>query len=181
MKLKEILGHLTFAFFFTCMVLAMQEIDNENAFVRQFKIRLTNCLKQNWHSDINESPRCDSYKEFKTFLNVERYLSIDMPFYVRKAFARFRSSSHKLSIEIGRHHNINRADRLCLFCLNQFNIVTIEDYYHAFFICPKFNTQREKYLTPWYRQGDSRTVFQTQARDKTATYQETMYVCKRNP
>ena len=84
---------------------------------------------------------------------------MDMPFYLRKAFARFRSSSHKLSIEIGRHHNINRADRLCLFCLNQFNIVTIEDEYHAFFICPKFNTQREKYLTPWHRQGDSKPEF----------------------
>ena len=92
-----------------------QEIGNENAFVRQFKIRLTDFIKQNWHSDINESPRCDSYKEFKTLLNVERYLSMDMPFYLRKAFARFRSSSHKLSIEIGRHHNINRADRLCPF------------------------------------------------------------------
>ena len=131
----------------------------ENAFVLQFKIRLTDCMKQNWHSDINESSRCDSYKEFKTLLNVERYLSMDMPFYKRKAFARFRSSSHKLSIEIGRHHNINRADRLCLFCLNQFNIVTIEYKYHTFFICPKFNTQREKYLTPWYRHGDSRPEF----------------------
>ena len=136
-----------------------QEIGNENAFVSQFKIRLTDCMKQNWHSEINESPRCDSYKEFKTLLNVERYLSMDMPFYLRKAFARFRSSSHKLSIENGRHHNNNRVDRICNFCLNQSNIVTIEDEYHAFFICPKFNTQRENYLTSWYRQGDSRPEF----------------------
>ena len=136
-----------------------QEIGNENIFVSQFKVRLTDCMKQNWHSDINESPRCDSNKEFKTLLNVERYLSMDMQFYLRKAFARFRTSSHKLSIEIGRHHNINRADRICIFCFNQNNTITIEDEYHAFFICPKFNAQRETYLIPWYRQGDSRPEF----------------------
>ena len=136
-----------------------QEIGNENIFVSQFKVRLTDCMKQNWHSDINESPRCDSYKEFKTLLNVERYLSMDMQFYLRKAFARFRTSSHKLSIEIGRHHNINRADRICIFCFNQHNTITIEDEYHAFFICPKFDALRETYLIPWYRQGDSRPEF----------------------
>ena len=42
-----------------------------NVFIEQFKLRLTDCMKQTWHSDINESPRCDSYKEFKTLLNVE--------------------------------------------------------------------------------------------------------------
>ena len=57
---------------------------------------------------------------------------MDMPFYLRKALARFCSSSHKLSIEIGHHHFINRADRIRIFCLNQFNIVTIEDEFHAF-------------------------------------------------
>ena len=92
-----------------------QEIGNEKIFVSQFKVRLTDCMKQNWHSDINESSRCDSYKEFKTLPSVERYLSMDMRFYLRKAFARFRTSSHKLSIEIGRHHNITRADQICIF------------------------------------------------------------------
>ena len=90
-------------------------------------------MKQTWHSDINESPRCDSYKEFKTLLNVERYLTLHMPFYLRKSFARFRSSRHKLSIEIGRHHNINRADRNCIYCLNQSNTIIIEDEFYAFF------------------------------------------------
>ena len=84
---------------------------------------------------------------------------MDMQFYLRKAFARFRTSSHKLSIEIGRHHNINRADRICNFCFNQHNTITIEDEYHAFFICPKFDALRETYLIPWYRQGDSRPEF----------------------
>ena len=84
---------------------------------------------------------------------------MDMQFYLRKAFARFRTSSHKLSIEIDRHYNINRADRICIFCFNQNNTITIEDEYNAFFICPKFDAQRETYLIPWYRQGGRRPEF----------------------
>ena len=163
MKLEGIRGHQTSADFFYVhgfgYAWIAQEIGNEDAFVCQFKLRLTDCMKQNWHSDINESSRCDSYKEFKTLLNVERYLSLDIPFYLRKAFARFRTSSHKQSIEIGPHHNINRADRVCTFCLNQSNTIIVEDEFHAFFICPKYIVQPENYLAPWYRQGDSRPEF----------------------
>ena len=82
-----------------------------------------------------------------------------MPFYLRKAFAKFRSSGHKLSIEISRQHNINRADRICSYSLNKSNIMIIEDEFHAFFICPKFEVLRENYLSTWYRQGDSRPEF----------------------
>ena len=45
---------------------------------------------------ITVSSRCDTYKEFKALLNVEKYLCIDIPFFLRKAFARFRCSSHKI-------------------------------------------------------------------------------------
>ena len=79
-------------------------------------------MKQNWHSDINESSRCDSYKEFKTLLNVERYLSMDMQFYLRKAFARFRTSSHKLSIEIGRHIILAELIEFAFFVLTNLTL-----------------------------------------------------------
>ena len=116
-------------------------------------------LRQNWHSDINESSRCDSYKEFKSLLTVERYLNLGMPFYLRKAFARFRSSSHKLAIEIGRHHDINRIDRICTFCFNQSNNLHLEDEFHVFFNCLRFDAIRQNLLSPWYRQGSSKQDF----------------------
>ena len=150
--------HLLFQYGFGYVWIA-QEFGNENFFINQFKTRISDCMQQNWHSDINESPRCDSYKEFKSLLNVERYLTLDMPFYLRKAFARFRSSSHKLAIEIGRHHGINRTDRICTFCFNQFNNVHVEDEFHVFFICSKFNSVRENFLFPWYSRGDSKAEF----------------------
>ena len=82
-----------------------------------------------------------------------------MPFYLHKAYARFRSSSHKLSIKIGHHHNINRADRICIYCLNQSITMMLEDEFHAFFAFPKFDVLLENSLSPWYRQGDSRPEF----------------------
>lgn len=82
-----------------------------------------------------------------------------MPFYLRKAFARFRCSSHKLNIEVGRHRGIARANRICLYCFNQLKKLVIEDEYHVFFICPNFDGIRDEYLHTWYRSGDSKNHF----------------------
>ena len=84
-------------------------------------------MTQKWHSDKTESTRYDTYREFKSQLNIENYLCIDMPFYLRKAFARFRCSSHKLYIELGRHKGIARADRISLHCFNQLNRLVVEE------------------------------------------------------
>ena len=58
---------------------------------------------------------------------------------LRKAFARFRCSSHKFNIELGRHRGIARADRVCLYCFNNHKFLVVEDEYHVFFKCEKFD------------------------------------------
>ena len=77
-----------------------------------------------------------------------------MPFYLRKAFARFRCSSHKFAIETGRNRDIGRLDRICLYCFNHWDRLVVEDEYHVFFICAKYNNVREEYLYSWYQSGD---------------------------
>ena len=136
-----------------------QDVGDIGLFISQFKIRLRDCMTQKWHSDITDSSRCDTYKEFKSLLDVEKYLCIDIPFYLRKAFARFRCSSYKLNIELGRHRGIARVDRICLFCFNNLSRIVVEDEYHVFFICAKFNNLRDEYLHTWYRSGDSKNHF----------------------
>ena len=138
--------------------LAFTRYGDIGLFISQFKVRLIDCMSQKWHSDITDSIRCDIYREFKSQLNIEKYLCIDMPFYLRKAFARFRCSSHKLNIEFGRHRGIARADRICLHCFNQLNRLVVEDEYLVFFICSKFIGIREEYLHTWYRYGDSKNL-----------------------
>ena len=90
-------------------------------------------MKQNWHSSIDDSPRCDTYKYFKTLLNPERYLCVDLPFLHKKATARFRCSSHKLKIKIGRHQIIDRENRYCPYCQTIENVFVLENEYHVFF------------------------------------------------
>jgi len=78
-----------------------QDVGHINMFVSMFKQCLKDCLSQNWSDKLSSSSRFDTCCPFKSLLNIENYLSIDIPFYFRKSFARFRCSSHKPNIELG--------------------------------------------------------------------------------
>ena len=54
------------------------EVGNEKVFLAIFKQRLKDCSYQIIHSDVHTSAKSIYYKEYKTLLDVERYLSIDM-------------------------------------------------------------------------------------------------------
>ena len=58
-----------------------QDVGHINMFVSSFKQRLKDCLTQNWSDNLSSSSRCDTYCTFKSLLNIEKYLSIDIPFY----------------------------------------------------------------------------------------------------
>ena len=108
---------------------------------------------------INESSRCNTYKYFKSLLNPETYLNMDLSFQLRKALARFRCCSHKHNIELGRHHNINREDRICFYCLLTKDVIILEDEYHAFYMCPRFEEERNKFPFNWYTGNREREGF----------------------
>ena len=76
-----------------------------------FKQRIKDISIQNWCQRIMNSPNATHYKHFKTNLDVEKYLSIDLNFESRKTLANFRFCSHNLLIEKGRHLNIEREYR----------------------------------------------------------------------
>ena len=50
----------------------------------QFKQRLVACYKQECSNNVRESPRCDTYKHFKTILEPEKYLSTKIELKIRK-------------------------------------------------------------------------------------------------
>lgn len=75
---------------------------------------------------------CDTYE-------IQSYLTMIENRNHRTALSRLRTSSHNLKIETGRHHNIQRENRLCMVC----NIV--EDEYHLLDECVKFHESREKF------------------------------------
>ena len=60
----------------------------------------------------------------------------------RIALSKFRLSSHHLAIELGRHLNIPRENRLCPHC----NQNMAENEYHFLLTCTKYYKLRKQYL-----------------------------------
>ncbi len=111
------------------------DVGNTSALISEFQQRLSDSLAQDWSSDIANSSRCDQYQYFKTLLNVERYLTCHLPFYLRKAISKFRCSNHCLMIEVGRHLGLERNLRFCQFCIMHEGLEVLENEMHAFFEC----------------------------------------------
>ena len=107
-----------------------QEIGDVDIFIKMFKQRLIDCYTQNWHDDINMSSRWYHYKHFKSLLTVENYLVSDIHLTPR-SLSKFRCSSHKLRIEVCRHVNIPREERICIHCLTSRNVLCIDCKFHA--------------------------------------------------
>ena len=122
-----------------------QQVGNSTIFLQNFTQRLQDCCKQEWHNDITSSSRLSLYCEFKSLLQPERYLNYLSPSR-KRILANFRCSTHKLNIEIGRHLNLPLQQRICVYCKNFRNVVTVENEFHFIFICPLYDDIRNTYL-----------------------------------
>ena len=74
--------------------------------------------------------------------DIELYVKTLSSFHLRAALANLRCSGHNLSIEKGRHANIERSLRICNCC----NTGQIEDEYHFISICSSFSDIRLSYI-----------------------------------
>ena len=110
------------------------------------KQRIIDIYHQSWYAAINYSPRLKTYCLFKHSFVFEPYLDKIQDKKYRIALTKFRTSSHDLFIEIGRHSNIPRPNRLCVQCSSNM----IENEYHHLIICSKYKDLRQKYLKKYY-------------------------------
>lgn len=120
-------------------------VGDANRFIKVFKQRIKDISVQNWKSRLEESPKANHYKHFKSLLNVEKYLLVDLSYAGRSTLANFRCSGHTLMIEKGRHMQIEREYRFCPFCVER-NVYTIEDEFHFFMVCPAYEDLRNIYF-----------------------------------
>lgn len=148
------------------------EIGDITAFISIFRQRLIDCFTQDWHRSVTESSRCYHYQHFKTLLNTERYLSVDLPVNLRYAFARFRTSSHHFNIELGRYQNIPLQERICNFCSENRNMSVLDCEFHVLFHCGRFDNIRTQFLENWYTNDKTLVNFYTLL---SSTNQETIY------
>jgi hypothetical protein len=88
--------------------------------------RLRDQFIQQWHMSIIESPKLEYYTKFKNTFEFENYLLSVENDKLMKLLTCYRLSSHSLSIETGRYTGIERTNRICLNCNQNF----VENEYH---------------------------------------------------
>ena len=86
-NIKNLLFSLGFGY-----ALVSQDVGNIEYFSFLISETLKDCCLQNWFANANELSMAHHYKQFKTLLDVERYLSLGLSFKYRKALAKFRRS-----------------------------------------------------------------------------------------
>ena len=115
-----------------------QSVDNQALFISSFMQRLKDQYMQQWNEICNTQSKLESYAMFKPTFSYERYLDVLDVKKFRYSLVAFRSSSHHLMIETGRHIGIARDIRRCFNCHD-----TIESEYHFLLVCPLYNHLRE--------------------------------------
>lgn len=123
-----------------------QSVQNEKMFLSEYVTRLKDQYLQVW-SDlcVNNNKLNKFYVFIKPTFGFEMYVNCLEFTKFKRCMANFRSSSHSLMIEKGRHIGLPRDERFCLYCKN-----IVEDEYHFVFICPLYTELRNTYLPKKY-------------------------------
>ena len=110
-----------------------------------FKQCVTDCFVQSLMDNIDTSSTASSYKLFKSYIIPEIYLSIALPYILKKTLSCFRCSSHSFMIQKGRHLNIDRDYSFCQYYLKR-NVYSAETEQHFLIICPLYDDLRQNYF-----------------------------------
>lgn len=84
------------------------------------------------------------YSIFKDDICAEKYLIV-LPRTIYLPLCKFRTSNHKLPIEIGRWENIPLNERQCTLCNSD-----IGDEFHYLFKCNHFAAERNTYIKQYF-------------------------------
>ena len=131
-------------------------INNET--VRYANKTLKDNFQTQWssriHNDTRDNPlhknKLRTFRLFKYIYQYEPYLDIITDFETRKSFCKFRISSHRLNIELGRHQRIEIEKRIC----NKCSMGAVEDEIHAAMHCSKFDKSRQELFKTISQQND---------------------------
>ena len=96
---------------------------------------------QTLFSDMHNSSKASNYKLFKENCEFEEYLDI-LNNKERIVLCKFRTANHRLIIETGRWHNIDRENRICTLC----DEGLVGDEFHYLLECSYFNDERKNLL-----------------------------------
>ena len=123
-----------------------QNVGDVGVFLSIVRQRLQDNFMQQWNEEINQSPRAIFYRCIASF-EFSDYLNMITVRKFRVALAKFRVSSHRLEVEMGRWARPERTvfeDRKCKYCHK------LEDEYHLLLECPLYVNIRELYIRRYY-------------------------------
>ena len=153
-----------------------QGVGNKDRFLQEFEGRVKDVCKQKWWENINKKPKMRTYIEFKSVLEVEKYLFLNLNFKVLQTFACFRCACLPLNIEEGRHENIACIYRFCKIC----NLHKVEDEFHFLLECPAYNKLRLTYIAKEFSSYPNQCKFNRLLRssDNSTLYKLCLFVHK---
>ena len=116
-----------------------QGVENENLFLNKFKQHMRDNYLQDWNSEIKNSSRARTYRLFCSF-GLNSYLKCVKIEKFKFALCRFKVSAHRLAVEAGRWHKLNKIpynERKCQLCN------TLEDEFHFLLECALYYDLRK--------------------------------------
>ena len=124
---------------------------NEHSFLRNLKVRLQDCYRQEWCHRIHISERFAMYRAIKHDFQCEKYMSSLEITKFKVALVRFRFGRNDL-----RCNAYNIVDRHCPMCTD-----CIEDEPHLLLNCKLYKDLRKKYLVSYIDYMNSRGLSYT--------------------
>ena len=97
-------------------------------------------------ASIENSSKCSMYRHLVDNFCIQYYLTKPLDTYCKQLITRYRTSSHSLYIERGRHNNVPRNMRICNHC----SLNDIEDEFHFILKCPLYKDLRKRYIKQFY-------------------------------
>ena len=106
---------------------------------------ITDVAIQEWCEQLSANSNCNIYRILKSDFHFEKYL-VNLNTYDRINMTKFRTSNNRLPANRFRF-SLNNNEKMCNLC----DSVDLGDEYHYLFICGYFHSERENYLSPYYR------------------------------
>lgn len=113
---------------------------------KTIECRILDIYKQSLMSSFSTSPKSMLYQHLVDNFCLQTYLRRPINYISKKFISIFRTSSHSLNIEKGRHNKVPRNERFCNHC----NKKDLEDEFHFILICPFYVELRKKYIKSFY-------------------------------
>ena len=121
----------------------LHQVNLKDVKVKLLETEQRNWLNKLWNDNNNEhGNKLRSYRQYKDTLEVEDYVKINVPWYVKSVFAKLRAGCLNLEIETGRFKRPQTPleHRVCKLCHKN----VIEDEHHFIMCCPLYDNLRDE-------------------------------------